>query len=296
MALACCLAPASAQATPVTDAFDVLQSPDAVRAYWTPERMENAIPLLPALDGEGGANRGTIAERVRRVKRGAKKTHGKVFMTFSGVDYVCSGTSVNAPSDSLVWTAGHCVYEPGALGGKATNFEFVPAYKNGEAPFGEWPAEQLNATSQWKNGGLICLPGISFGGCGDVSYDLGAASVASSPQGRKLHERVGARGIDFNGPRDRTYKIYGYPAEGEFDGEHLYRCKSPYQGADNSAGNPKPMRATCDMTGGSSGGGWIAGGKVASVVSYGYSDEPNKLYGPYQGNAARALYDSIDNG
>jgi V8-like Glu-specific endopeptidase len=232
---------------------------------------------------------------VKRVQRGAKKTHGKLFLSFGAVDYVCSGTAVNSPSDSLVWTAGHCVYEPGALGGKADNVQFVPAYKNGKAPFGEWPADEVNATSQWKNGGVICLPGISFGGCGDVSHDLGAVSV-DRLDGRELHDVVGARGIDFNGPPDRTYKAYGYPQEPPFDGEHMYRCKSSLQGRDNSAGEPKPMRIRCDMTGGSSGGGWVTGGKVASVVSYGYSDEPNNLYGPYQGNAAKSLYEALDDG
>ena len=44
------------------------------------------------------------------------------------------------------------------------------------------------------------------------------------------------------------------------------------------------MGIDCDMTGGSSGGGWIAGGGVASVNSYGYSTLPNVMFGPYQGS------------
>jgi hypothetical protein len=295
VAVMCLMAPGPAQAAPGGEPFDVVQSADAVRAYWTPERMRNAIPLGPVLDAGPQQKRGRIAERVRRVKKGAKKTNGKVFLTLGGVNYVCSATAVNAPSDSLVWTAGHCVYEPGALGGGfATNWEFVPAYKNGDKPFGEWPATDLNAATQWKNSSGVCIPGIGLGVCGDVSYDLGAASVATKG-GEQLHDVVGARGIDFDGPRDRTYKAYGYPAEGDFDGEHLYRCKSPYGGGDNST-DPETMRIHCDMTAGSSGGGWVTGGEVASVVSYGYNDEPNKLYGPYQGNSAQALYNSIDNG
>ena len=50
------------------------------------------------------------------------------------------------------------------------------------------------------------------------------------------------------------------------------------------------MGIDCDMTGGSSGGGWIAGGGVASVNSYGYSTLPNVMFGPYQGSVAQSLY------
>jgi hypothetical protein len=50
------------------------------------------------------------------------------------------------------------------------------------------------------------------------------------------------------------------------------------------------MGIDCDMTGGSSGGGWIAGGGVASVNSYGYTTLPNVMFGPYQGTVSQSLY------
>jgi hypothetical protein len=50
------------------------------------------------------------------------------------------------------------------------------------------------------------------------------------------------------------------------------------------------------MTAGASGGAWVVDRHghryVVSVTSYGYDDEPNSLYGPYQGNAARELWRS----
>ena len=57
------------------------------------------------------------------------------------------------------------------------------------------------------------------------------------------------------------------------------------------------------MTGGSSGGGWVIdGGKVNSVVSYGYectiplpicdNPEEGKLFGPYFGDEIKQLYRS----
>ena len=43
-------------------------------------------------------------------------THGKVFFTLGGNDYVCSGTALLSGNKSVVWTAGHCVNEgPGRL-------------------------------------------------------------------------------------------------------------------------------------------------------------------------------------
>ena len=52
------------------------------------------------------------------------------------------------------------------------------------------------------------------------------------------------------------------------------------------------MAIGCDMTGGASGGGWVVGNAVHSVVSYGYGDQPNVIYGPYQSTEARALFDA----
>ena len=276
----------------------VAASPAAeVRAYWTPERMREAIPIGPLAEGPAAARGGeTIAKRVNHPRQSPNRTHGKVFFSDGPVDYVCSGTSLRAPSGSVVWSAGHCVYGGSLLGGGFfENWEFVPAYKNGKAPFGEWPAEDLKATRRWKNSNEFCPPGGLLG-CGNVAHDFGAA-VVSRTGGEKLQDAVGGRGIVFGAERDKVYRPFGYPQEAPFDGEHMYRCRSPYKGGDPSAGDPPPMRIRCDMTGGSSGGGWVTGsGDVASVVSYGYEGEPNNLYGPYQGGSARDLYDKVKGG
>ena len=122
--------------------------------------------------------------------------------------------------------------------------------------------------------------------------------------GRRLQAVVGGRGIGFNVKPDR-YHAYGYPAEGDFDGETLFMCNSPAQGTDQSVPRPRPRRIDCDMTGGSSGGGWVVRERfVNSVVSYGYecgigplplpipcdNPEEGKLFGPYFGKQVQALY------
>ena len=300
---ALCLAPAAlARDAPIIDRL--AQSPDAVRTYWTPARMRAARPVeaIPAspLGAPGGqvavgaqAKRRDLHERVNETGSYPNRTNGKVFFTLpggapDGGDYECSGTAVRSPSRSLVWTAGHCVFDPGAFGaGFATHWEFVPAYRAGRKPYGEWPATSLATTPRWR--GTTPLTG------GDSAFDFGAATVATRA-GKRLQERIGARWITFNQPRRQVYSAYGYPAERpppEFDGRHLFRCRSPFRGSDDSVGPPPAIRIACDMTGGASGGGWVIRphdrGYVASVTSYGYSDDPNGMYGPYQGAAARDL-------
>jgi hypothetical protein len=297
------------------------RSPAAIRAYWTTARMRQAIPMPvvrvdprstatvgsdtsgrplaidPARPRASAASSGLHTE-VRHTRRFPNRTHGKVFLTLNGLDYVCSGTAVRAPSHSLVNTAGHCLYETPAVligSGYATNWEFVPGYKNGHKPFGEWPApkSKLRTTQQYVDS----MP-LVMGEDGDETYDLGFATV-SQRNGKSLQDVVGARGIAFNQPRAQSYRSYGYPAESppaEFDGEHLFRCDSPFKGSDPNFGDPQPMRILCDMTGGSSGGGWVAQRRVVSVNAYGYNGEPNKLYGPYFGDAAQSLYNSVKNG
>jgi hypothetical protein len=281
----------------------VAKSPAVIKAYWTGARMRNAEPadtLSPTpLSGAGdrGAASGRakslgLHQRVGKTSSYPNRTDGIVFFSLgppNAGDYSCSGTAVRSPSRSLVWTAGHCVYDPGVLGsGYATNWEFVPGYNDGRKPFGEWPASALATTPQWK--GTSVLSG------GDEAFDFGAATVAPR-HAKRLQDRIGARRIAFNRPRNQVYTAFGYPAERpppEFDGQHLFRCRSPYRGADTSIGPPAPMRISCDMTAGASGGGWVlwsdGRGFVNSVTSYGYSDDRTHFYGPYQGSAALRLY------
>ena len=296
---------ATAAAKPIVSA--AAQSPAAVRAYWTPARMRSAAPAAALARGpldlgpsaaEGSAAKGSTgqAQPIGNASRYPYRTHGRVFFTLvSGpiaTDYTCSGTAVRAATRNLVWTAGHCVYDPGPLGsGEARNWEFVPGYKDGQRPYGEWPAHRLSTTSQWRNSG---------GASGeDFAHDFGAANV-SKRKGRKLQSVVGARRVAFGQSRDFLYHAFGYPAEPPFDGRRLYRCNSPDEGEDDGEGPPRPIRIACDMTGGASGGGWEISRRqrghkrryVVSVTSYSIAGDSDHLYGPYQGGVARALYRS----
>lgn len=326
-------APAASASEGVVDAA-VGESAQEVREYWTPQRMRKAEPATSLLERrsagrsaeagarsapQGGpifvdprpagdprvplAEAGIAEEPVPQHHAEANRdeitdttaapfrTHGRVFFTLGGSPYTCSATSVSANNRSVVWTAGHCVYDRDE-GGFATKWMFAPGYRNGNSPFGRWPARRLATTPQWRSDS-------SF------KYDLGAAVVRTDGSGRTLAEVVGSRGIAFNQPRDQQYQVFGYPADVPFDGQRMYRCSAPYGGADNPGGpGPSTMYVACDMNSGSSGGGWVADGRVLSVISYKYLDDvcyppPLNLtcemhvYGPYQESVAAALYRSV---
>jgi hypothetical protein len=214
-------------------------------------------------------------------------THGKLFFQIPGVGtFVCSGTVVGSDTLDVVWTAGHCVTE-GDGGGFFANFMFVPGYDDGVAPAGEWVGEYAVTSSQWKNSS-------------DFRYDVAALTVA--PNGAdEIQEVVGARGIAFNQGSDQTYRSIGHPAAPPFDGEFMFFCDSDLGYLDFGP-SPAPMAIGCDMTGGSSGGGWIVEdgvtgeGFVHSVNSYGYEvpgDEyEDTMFGPQMGNVAAAVYEA----
>ena len=257
----------------------VAKSAASIAHYWTPQRMRAAKPADTVRTRAGkapkksGAFPFTSYEVTSDYGQAPTSTNGKVFFTLGGTNYVCSGTALLSGNKSVVWTAGHCVNQgPGAF---ATNWSFVPGYKDGSSPLGQYAARQLLTTTPWRT-------------AGDFGYDLGAA-VVSPVNGRSLTDATGGEGIAFNYSRTQQYQSHGYPAASPFTGQRLWVCDAPW-GTDDTSATPATMGIGCDMTGGSSGGGWIVGSNLYSVNSYGYTNQRNVMYGPYQGSVAQSLY------
>jgi hypothetical protein len=300
----------------------VTQRPSDVRDYWTAERMAEAVPLpAPAAPASGEpapaesaatpsyappAAPGAVAPprlRKGRVDSAAaqrtaldvsadsagfpRRVHGKVFLTLGDTDYVCSATVIDSAAHTVVWTAGHCVNGADIGLGFASNWMFVPGYREGQAPYGSWTATSLLTTDGWQNGA-------------NLRVDVGAAILARDFEGRGIQDVIGARGIAFDQPRTQTFDVYGYPAVDpntallppNFDGEHLFRCSSGRVANDRPPGSgPETMEVDCDMTAGASGGGWVIGDQfLNSVTSYGYELDSSHLFGPYFGHSAKRLY------
>ena len=266
------LGTAPAQAAPGVKAKAVGQDPAQVAAYWTKARMRSAKPVAKVQGGGKPARSAYPFTRYEPTTYDAR--HGKVFFSDGGSNYVCSGTAITSGNESVVWTAGHCVNE--GPGGFYTNWAFVPAYKDGARPYGTFAATRLQTTTGWGNGG-------------DFSVDLGAATVGLSASGATLTDTVGGRGLAFDSAANQRYLSHGYPAASPFTGGRMYICDA--QLALRDGGSPQTMGIGCDMTGGSSGGGWVtSGGQVASVNSYGYKTLRNVMFGPYQSTASSQLF------
>ena len=138
-------------------------------------------------------------------------------------------------------------------------------------------------------------------------YDVGAARVVNAANpAATFAGTIGTRPIAFGqNPTGKRIVSYGYPAAGKFNGSQQYACASPFRRWDGTA-LLDPMQISCDMTGGSSGGGWFydanannvadAGEALISNNSYGYQGEKNTMYGPYMpaGGQAQGLYNALD--
>jgi V8-like Glu-specific endopeptidase len=299
----------------------------ATRSYWTPRRMRRAVPadiVTSATSGARGpatsvtselgpgsiaptAPEGTItlpsssvgpADEVSShmplasFTSGALPTAdyrtfpystiGRVFFTdpTTNQNYACSGTALTSENESVVWTAGHCVHGGGAGEVFYTNWAFIPSYVDHTRPVGTWPALVTMAPAQWISSG-------------NLRYDM-AAAVVGTLGGHRLTEVTGGRGIQWNLSNTQTFTPYGYPAAAPFTGERILYCTSDLLSTGNPGGSgPPTLGIGCDMTEGSSGGGWIVGDQfVNSNVSYGIEGKPNVFYGPYFGDAAATLYQS----
>ncbi|MGH3279434.1 MAG: trypsin-like serine peptidase [Trebonia sp.] len=274
--------------------------------YWTTGRM---AATLRASDGPTAAKRrlvkqparvpagpgpwltGDTAGRGLRVTRDGAVTDavGKVFFTLDGADYVCSGTLVGGKRPDIVLTAAHCVSGGTGRDGTpdwATNWMFVPGFRDGQSPDGEYTARRFFVAPDWT------------GPTGDSEqYDVafvritaatlyGGSGAAAPPPGLPM---AFASKQDA-APADRAY-VFGYPALPPYAGLYPNYCAGPVTAADGSAATP------CRMTAGDSGGPWLAGfnplqgtGTVVAVSTYKISRNQSVLYGAVLGPQARALH------
>lgn len=302
---ACLVLPATGSATDATASAKPIATASVREAlrFWTPARMRAARPIDTAREGSaelaqpsaapepdpggllGGAEQAVaeFAEVADPTVPGFRQ-NGAIFVDLPHQQGLarCSGTSVNAPNMSVVFTAGHCVNAGGPRQWYDRNWVFVPGYHDGVRPFGVFTAKWLGATAPWI-------------GEGSENADVGAAVVSRNERGQRLAAAVGGYGIAWNLPARQVFDVHGYPAAPPFDGDTQRLCiGKPFLGHDLASflwTGPLNLALTCRVTGGGSGGAWTIHGDVLnSVTDYGYSDDPATNFGAYFGDAVRALY------
>jgi len=270
--------------------------------YWTAERISGAQPRdfvrspngtfqpkAKPVGGGGGGGGGTVTGASWTGGGPVVQRTGKVLFTMGGSNYVCSATVVQEPTarstHSLVLTAGHCAYDEVARA-FATNWTFVPSFDTSptftcaSATIGCWTAVGLVVHSGYANAGGFNTQA--------TIHDFAIAIVAGGGKTgntTQLDSAVGG-GYGIAYPSISTggsVHAFGYPAAGRYKGKDLTYCAGPtFNDANN--GNAT-WGIACNMTGGSSGGPWLAGftqagaGTLTSLNSYGYSGLSN-MYGP----------------
>jgi hypothetical protein len=299
---------------------------DAVVAYWTPERIDRAVPrdvspdrkpsfkpgemARPPRPGGGGGDGSSVTGTAWTGGGKVNATTGKVLFTMAGVDYVCSGSVAqdSSGSTSLILTAGHCVYDESGRR-FATNWVFVPDYEAGGAivtnpdgshsftcdttPYGCWTASALVTTTAWANGG---------GNLAAFNHDYAFAVVGAggkSGQSLQLDSVVGANPVAFNVAHPAQVSSFGYPQASPYNGQKLIYCS----GTDiaDTWGGTTDYGLNCNMTGGSSGGPWFVNfasggdpGSLNSVNSFKYTAGKfaKYMFGPYLGAYAQKTYNA----
>lgn len=221
-------------------------------------------------------------------------TVGKIFFTYNKTDYVCSGTAIASANESTIDTAGHCV----AAGGKShfyTNWVFCARYSDasGCSPDYMWVANKLFTHVNWAKYGWL-------------TYDYGAAVVTPNSSTNatnaadSLTDAIGGAGVAYNQSSQQNYNALGYPQAPPFNGTRLFSCQSPlYQRDQPAKAGPATSGIACDMTGGSSGGGWLIARNGKYYVNghndYKYSNDPYHMYSPYYGDEWFKVYDTAQN-
>ena len=179
---------------------------------------------------------------------------GKLFFKVGSNSAVCSASLIGP---GIVITAAHCVSDYGK-DKYFKSFEFVPAYSDGDAPFGVWTASKVYAPKNYLKGKSKCA-------VKGVVCDTDIAIIILKPQGNRYPGTStgwygwGTNGYSYTNDGLAQITQLGYPVSLN-NGQEMMRTDS-YGYVDNqSAGNTV---IGSGQTGGSSGGPWLVNFGVA---------------------------------
>ncbi|MYW15501.1 trypsin-like serine protease [Streptomyces sp. SID2955] len=179
---------------------------------------------------DAGANRKSARVGALFAADGAGRPDGSHF---------CTASVVHSPQDDLIVTAAHC------LGGDG-DLLFVPAYREGQAPYGVWKVMRRYLPEGWTEDQ-------------DEDSDLAFAVVADR-EGSRLEDVVGANRFATGVATGATVvTVTGYPASRETP----VKCSNR-----PTAQSGTQQRIACPaFTGGTSGSPWVNGdGQIVGVL------------------------------
>nr|WP_237525180.1 trypsin-like peptidase domain-containing protein [Streptomyces sp. SID5643] len=215
-----------------------------------------AVSVATADDG-GGPLGVTVTARDARVG---------VLVPAAGGRHFCTASVVDAPHRNLIVTAAHC------LGGGA-GLVFVPGYRDGRAPYGEWTVRRRFLARGWAEGR-------------DEDSDVGFAAVAPRG-GEEVQDAVGGnRFVTGTATGATAVTVTGYPDARET----AVSCAAE----PHALGRTQQRIACPGFGGGTSGSPWVNGdGQVVGVL--GGHDQGGTTsgvsYSVVLGAQARRLYE-----
>ncbi|HWG15834.1 MAG TPA: trypsin-like serine protease [Streptosporangiaceae bacterium] len=248
--------------------------PVSAAAYWNRIRLLGALPLtdggkrLP-LPGESADSRPAAAGKSLRV--------GALFVHAASGNHFCTASVVSSPGKDLLITAAHCI-NGGNGAGYRSDIVFIPAYRDGQAPFGEWTVARLLVAPQWAKSA-------------DPDYDVGFV-VLNSRDGQNIEDVLGADQLGTDHQAAYLVHVTGYP---DSDDSPITCVNWTSEQSDSQ------LRFECSgYSGGTSGSPWVTRfsprsrtGTIVGVIG-GYEqggDSPSVSYSVRFGTAVRTLYD-----
>jgi len=195
--------------------------------------------------------------------------NGKLFFVIvggihNGEKSECSATSIVSPSNNGVWTAGHCVADPGTHT-FYTKVVFIPAFNGSvkhpnRTPFGgKWAATKLVVSNSWicpqgvgapsppatgppigppnDPGMTVTCPATTLNSThwmtdpnftADQTQDYAGLTVSvAGPENLRCSSLAACAGTDgfaYNQPTSEQFFDFGYPADPPFTGYAMYVC------------------------------------------------------------------------
>jgi V8-like Glu-specific endopeptidase len=231
---------------------------------WSMERLQKA------LSKHGGTSH-TAKPTTSNARVGA------LFTQSADGDHFCTASVVHSAAKDLLVTAAHCVH--GGKGGSyGSDLVFVPGYRNGSAPQGQWPVTRIVVDQRWISSS-------------DPDLDVAFVTVGEVG-GKNIEDVLGGNTLGIDKGFGKVVQITGYPSTASTPISCFNRTTQQ---------SPKQMKIACTgFPGGTSGSPWLAGfdratrtGTVIGVIG-GYQqggDTADVSYSPYFDDDVQALYD-----
>lgn len=202
---------------------------------------------------------------------------GKLTFSTASGSSSCSATVI---SGNNIVTAAHCVYDS-TNNVWYSNWVFTPAYRNGTAPYGTFPA-----TARWVLNSWINLTG-SYSINTWARHDVAILKLGTNSAGQTINSAVGFAGRLWNASYNQLNFNSGYPARTYTDAliatgpaQYLRSCTN-----ESFQQTTETLGGGCFWGRGISGGSWLIGykpfvvnGQVNSVNSGLFIGQQN-MYG-----------------